>query len=256
MNILIANDDGINAKGIHVLADALAGMDDVNIYVCAPDRQRSCCGHALTMGNTIYLKEHDAKEFNNKVLWAAECTGVPADCVRLALYYLSDKGIKIDLVCAGINMGANYGTDFYYSGTLAAAREANVCFTQSIAFSLCTHEAVHFEHFAKIVPEVIRKAYGKLPVSTVLNVNIPDLPADKIKGMKICKMGRMDYGLEYFETEDGGYCVPYDILEESNQDPECDTVNGYDGYITLSAYELLIDDVKSNNLVRNLDIKL
>ncbi len=254
MNILLSNDDAIDAKGIHVLADCLLALDDVNIYVCAPDRQRSCCGHALTMHDNIYIKERDPKEFNEKTLWAAECTGSPADCVRLALYLLRKKNIKIDLVCSGINMGANYGTDTYYSGTMAAAREGAICFTQSIAFSLCRHFPTHYEHFTELVPQVIKKTYGKLPIGTILNVNVPDIPAEEIKGIKICRMGPVDYTMDFFEKEDGGYCIPYDILVDTHTEMEYDSVAGHSGYITLTPNDVLVYNGDSEKAVESLGI--
>ncbi len=259
MNILISNDDGIDAQGIHTLADAIAQLEDVNIYVVAPDTQRSCCGHALTLNNSVRIKAMIPTGFNEKVKWAYSCSGVPADCIRIGLYLLREAGTPADLVCTGINHGSNWGSDIFYSGTLAAAREASVCFTQSIAFSLCNEDAVHFEHFKEVVPAVIKKAYKKLPYTTVLNVNIPDLPAEEIKGTKVCKQGPMDYGLGYKTTinADGSIDLKFDGGVENNNkaDENWDSVCGNDGYVTLTPCDLFPYNESSLQSIRDLGIK-
>ena len=126
MNILISNDDGIFAPGIKKLACLLSKIKDADIYVCAPDRERSCVGQGLTLFDDLYLYDQPAEDFGPAVVWAKSCSGTPGDCVRLALSVLGMKGIKIDLVCAGINNGGNTGSDINYSGTFAACREAAI----------------------------------------------------------------------------------------------------------------------------------
>lgn len=260
MNILLANDDGIDAYGLHVLADAIAQLDDVNIYIIAPDSQRSCCGHGLTLTGKINIEPVNPMDFNEKVNWAYSCSGVPADCVRIGLFMLRRDGIKVDLVCTGINHGSNWGSDIFYSGTLAAAREASVCFTQAIAFSLCDNHPTHFEHFYEIVPEVINKAFGKLPCTTVLNVNVPDIPKEEIKGTKICKQGPMDYGLGYKESlsNASGVSFEFDGEEEyrDNIDPDWDCVLGRNGYITLVPCDLMPVSLESMKAIEDLNINI
>lgn len=260
MNILISNDDGIFAKGIHVLADALAQIEDVNIYIIAPDRQRSCCGHFLTLFDKVELEHKNVKEFNDKVRWAYSCTGGPADCIRLGIWMLQQQGIKPDLVCTGINEGSNWGSDVYYSGTLAAAREACVCFVQAIAFSVCDNKPTHFEYFYDLVPRVIDKAYGKLPYTTVLNVNVPDLPVEELKGMKVCKQGPMDYGLEYKKTLSNACGIAFEFKGEeiykNKADAEWDCVVGREGYVTLTACDLMPYNRESMDNIEKLGITL
>ena len=117
MNILVANDDGIQARGIAELAKALSKAG--NVYVAAPNSQRSASSHALSVNDEITMKKID---FEGATM-AFEVGGTPADCVKLALYVLRDKGIDIDVVYAGINHGGNLGTDTMYSGTVSAAAE-------------------------------------------------------------------------------------------------------------------------------------
>ena len=260
MNILLANDDGITAKGIHVLADALAQLDDVNLYIVAPDKQRSCCGHGLTLFDPVDLKAHDTKDFNDKVKWAYSCSGVPADCARIGIFLLKQEGVQLDLVCTGINHGSNWGSDVYYSGTLAAARESSVCFTQAIAFSVCDNHPTHFEYFKKIVPEVIKKAYKTLPYTTILNVNVPDLPEEEIKGIRVCKQGPMDYGLEYKKTLSNASGVTLEFKGEEIYinwaDENWDCVVGRDGYVTLTPVDLMPYNEESMESIRKLNIEL
>jgi len=258
MNILLANDDGIFAKGLHVLADAAAQMDDVSIYIVGPDRQRSCCGHGLTLYDNVDLKLLASSEFNPKVKWAYSCSGTPADCARIGIFMLKEQGIQPDLVCTGINHGSNWGSDIYYSGTLAAAREACICYTQAIAFSICSAKPVHFENFYDMVPHVIEKAYKKLPYTTVLNVNIPDLPKEEIKGIKVCKQGPMDYGLDYKASLSNacGFEFKFNGREvyKDRSDSEWDCVVGREGYITLTACDLMPYSRESMKAVAELGI--
>lgn len=191
-NILVTNDDGITARGIHRLAEALSRVG--NIYVCAPDRQRTAAGHGITVSERIYMKE---KAFHGAVK-AFSCSGTPADCVKLGLRIYRSQGIEMDMVCSGINHGANLGTDVLYSGTVSAALEGVICGLPSVAFSSCSHEAEHLEIFETLAPEVCRVALEKLDCKTVLNVNAPDLPPEQIKGLKITRLGAREYE-DYFD---------------------------------------------------------
>ena len=121
MNILVANDDGIKARGIYELVRALSEKAD--IYVCAPDSQRSASGHGITVSKPITLEE---TEFDNAKL-AFKISGTPADCVKIGMKILEQRNIKIDMVFSGINHGSNLGTDTLYSGTVSAAIEGTIC---------------------------------------------------------------------------------------------------------------------------------
>lgn len=195
-NILVTNDDGITARGIHALAEALAGIAE--IYVCAPDRQRTASGHGITVSEKLVLKE----EPFNKARKAYSCSGTPADCVKLGLRVFRSQGIEMDMVCSGINHGANLGTDVLYSGTVSAALEGVICGKPAIAFSSCSHEAVHLEVFEKLAPQICRAAYGKMNSRTVLNVNAPDLPVSEIKGLRFASLGAREYEDSFEAIED------------------------------------------------------
>jgi len=183
MNILIANDDGIGAKGIKELARALSQI--ANVYVCAPHTQRSACGHGITVGKPISMKE---VEFPNaKRAW--ELTGTPADCVKLGLKMLAEQGIVIHMVCSGINHGGNYGTDTLYSGTVSAAIEGCICGLPAIAVSVNDHHPITFEAACDLAVKTVKAAAGKIDANTVLNINVPNRPASKKIGLKIAKPG-------------------------------------------------------------------
>ena len=184
-NILITNDDGIQAKGIRTLVDALSEIAD--IYVVAPDAQRSACGHGITMHIPMVVKE---VEFPNaKKAWTA--SGTPADCVKLGVRELVEK---VDLVVSGTNMGANLGNDCFYSGTVSGAAEGIFCDYPSVAVSICSHTPENYEPSQKIARTVVEMVLEKgLAPGTMLNVNVPDIPGSEIKGVRITSLGRVKY---------------------------------------------------------------
>lgn len=196
MKILLCNDDGIHAPGIEVLHNALIGIGD--LCVVAPDTERSATGHAITIFDPIRTMpiEKAGRPFGIAV------DGTPADCVKLAISYLY-KDDPPDLVVSGINFGSNTGASILYSGTVSAASEATVLGTPAIAFSLCTYDKPHWETAAHVVADVVKK-YIKtpLPPGNLLNVNIPNIPLNELKGMKAACMGRARFIERFSEHRD------------------------------------------------------
>jgi len=192
LNILVANDDGVYRRGIKELVSALSRVEGAKIYVFAPDRERTAAGHGITMRDSLYVEPWDKTDYP-----AAEqvfsCSGTPADCVKIGVALLKERGIGIDLVCSGINHGSNLGTDFYYSGTVACAMEGRLLGIPSIAFSLCSSESTHFEAFQELVPEIVTKSLGKIPSDTFLNVNVPAIPKEELKGIIVTSMDLKEY---------------------------------------------------------------
>lgn len=232
INILVANDDGIQAEGIRHLVDALSKV--ANVYVCAPDSQRSAAGHGMTLGKPMSAVE---VEYKNAVK-AYAISGTPADCVKLGRNLLTKAGIKIDMVFSGINMGGNLGTDAIYSGTVAAAMEGHFYGYPSVAVSVDSHEAVHFEKACQLAVSAVKNAYPKMNGDMMLNINTPDIPADEIKGVRFTRMGRREYNEYFKETVDesgnvqywyGGECVVYEGLPE-----EIDVISHQNGYATVT----------------------
>lgn len=178
MHILLSNDDGFEAPGIRCLQAALANKAEVTMV--APDRNRSGASNSLTLEYPIR-----ADLVSDKVY---KVDGTPTDCVHLAITGLLKK--EPDLVVSGINAGANMGDDVLYSGTVAAAMEGRFLGLPAIAVSLVGQELTHYETAATIVMNLINElASAPLPSDTILNINVPDLPLDRIAGIKTTRLG-------------------------------------------------------------------
>ena len=187
MNILLTNDDGVHAEGLLAAKNALKELGEV--FVLAPDRPRSACGHSITLHKP--LRVQPAKMLDGAM--AISCSGTPTDCVNLALLGVLEE--KMDLVVSGINIGPNLGWDLTYSGTVSAAMEGSIMGLPSVAVSVASHaHDVDFSISAKLTVEIARLlSVNKLPGSTFLNVNVPALPADQIKGIRVTRVGKRTY---------------------------------------------------------------
>jgi len=187
MNILLTNDDGIHAKGLLVLKNKLKLKH--NIFVCAPDDQRSATSHSMTLGNPIRIKEI---YIDNERCYS--CSGFPADCVFLGVLELF-KHIKIDLVVSGINLGANLGFDISYSGTVGAAKEGLSYGIPSVATSITTHDKnANFSVAADYTVDIIHKLFeNNIQKNCIYNINVPNLPKEEIKGIKCTNMSGVRY---------------------------------------------------------------
>ena len=190
MHILVTNDDGITAPGILALATEMRALGKVTIL--APDRNWSASGHVKTLDRPLRVRE--IKLADGTPAWA--CDGAPSDCVSLATHGFVEE--KIDVVVSGINAHANVGHDVTYSGTVTAAMEATIWDLPAIAFSLDQPDGnprpVDYTPGARVARRVAQAVikYG-LPENVLLNVNIPFLPEDQIKGFRISRMGLRVY---------------------------------------------------------------
>ncbi|KMT21383.1 5'/3'-nucleotidase SurE [Clostridium cylindrosporum] len=188
MKILITNDDGINAEGIKFLAMELEKEHE--IIVIAPDTEKSACSHSITLKNTLYLKEAFIDGISSKCY---SLNGTPVDCVKIGIEYIAND---IDLVISGINFGSNLGTDVLYSGTVSAAIEAAIQKKPSIAISLRIQDNLNdrFKVAAQYAKDIVNRAIlNNLKSDVVLNVNVPDIPKNEIKGIKVCNLGNKIY---------------------------------------------------------------
>lgn len=194
MRLLISNDDGVLAPGIRALADELASIAD--IHVIAPDRNRSGASNSLTLSRPLSLRSLD-----NGYL---SVDGTPTDCVHLALTGYLD--VNIDMVVSGINEGANLGDDVLYSGTVAAAMEGRYLGLPALAVSMVnTHnQPIQHYHTAAVIAKklVLKLIQHRLPSQTILNVNVPDLPLNEIKGMVVTRLGTRHPALPLVEQTD------------------------------------------------------
>ncbi len=180
MRILLSNDDGVYAPGLMVLYQSLKEIADIDVV--APDRNRSGASSSLTLHNPLRIHRLD----NGFV----SVEGTPTDCVHLALTGLLAE--LPDLVVSGINEGANLGDDILYSGTVAAAIEGRFLGLPSIAISLASRECHYYETAGQVVKSIVQGLIKeKLPlgVSTILNVNVPDLPAHLLQGITVTRLG-------------------------------------------------------------------
>ncbi|MCL4415958.1 MAG: 5'/3'-nucleotidase SurE [Actinobacteria bacterium] len=189
--ILLTNDDGIEAKGITMLYNALVKNAGWNIWIVAPDKERSAIGHAITVFYPISVK----KEFINGIFCGYAVDGTPADCVKLAIAAIFER--KPDLLISGINRGANVGRNIIYSGTVSAATEGTIYNVPSIAVSMNNLKDTDYTFAAEFTKNIASLLLGSanLPERTLLNINIPDVSEDKIKGVKITNQSDMTMAL-------------------------------------------------------------
>ena len=194
MNILISNDDGVNARGLRELIRALHEEAGAKIYVCVPDGQRSASGHGITMNKPITVAEANLEH----VELAYMTSGLPADCVKVGMEFLRRAGIHIDVVYSGINHGGNLGTDTLYSGTVSAAVEGSLCGKPSVAVSVDSHQAEHFDYACQLAVNAAKALEKQIESGTadhrvVLNINTPNKPREEIKGLRYTKLGPREY---------------------------------------------------------------
>ncbi|MFY8150227.1 MAG: 5'/3'-nucleotidase SurE [Prochlorococcaceae cyanobacterium] len=183
LRILISNDDGVFAEGIRTLAAAAASRGHRVTVVC-PDQERSATGHGLTLQTPIRAERADELFADGIHAWA--CSGTPSDCVKLALFRLLEEWP--DLVLSGINHGPNLGTDVLYSGTVSAAMEGTIEGLPALAVSSADYR---WRHFGPAADLALAVAEGMLergwPAGTLLNLNVPPLPAEQFAPLRWCR---------------------------------------------------------------------
>ncbi|HEX8328303.1 MAG TPA: 5'/3'-nucleotidase SurE [Hymenobacter sp.] len=203
--ILVSNDDGITAPGIRHLVEIVQGLG-AEVVVVAPDSPQSGMGHAITIGQALRLTRNPV--FGPDVD-AYECSGTPADCVKIAKHYVL-KGRNPDLVVSGINHGSNASVNVLYSGTMSAAIEAAIEGLPAVGFSLCEYGPnADFSHVGEWVSQVCRHALAHgIPAGTALNVNIPKNSATPIAGLRLARQARAKWQ-EEFDRRLDPYQRPY-----------------------------------------------
>ena len=238
MKILICNDDGVYAPGIKILNEILS--KDFDITVVAPLEERSTTGHTLTLDHPLRVVEIEKNVYG--------CSGYPADCALMGIAQIMNES-KPDIVVSGINRGANLGQDIYYSGTVAAAREASFHNIKSIAVSSVVDflnskpTTDYYETAAEVVKMLINNGiHEDLCERSLLNVNVPNLPLKDIKGIKATSLGFRKYSEEILERSDfrdrqyywiGG--IYKGFVEDVDSD--CHAVD--QGYISVSPIKMI-----------------
>lgn len=181
--ILVCNDDGITSKGIRTLVNVMKELGEV--IVVAPNSPQSGMGHAITVGETLRLEENTIFEG----IQAFECSGTPADCVKMARHFVLRDMRQPDLVVSGINHGSNTSISVLYSGTMSAAIEGAIEGVPAIGFSLAdySHDA-DFSHTEEPIYRIAKQVLEKgLPKGVALNVNFPPLRNEPLKGIRVCR---------------------------------------------------------------------
>jgi 5'-nucleotidase len=191
LRILLSNDDGYRAEGLQRLADALRPLAEITVV--APDRNRSGASNSLTLDVPLRVSS-----FGDGMYYVS---GTPTDCVHLAISGFFD--FEHDMVVSGINDGANLGDDVLYSGTVAAAIEGRFLGLPTLAVSLVVRDGRHFDTAARVASElVMRLIRTPLHASMILNVNVPDLPYERLRGFRVTRLGHRHRSEAVIRTSD------------------------------------------------------
>lgn len=241
---LLTNDDGYFSEGIKALREKLRSLG--RVITVAPDRNLSGVGHSLTFTQPLRIRRVD-EDF-----WTV-IGGTPADCVHFG-YYLFLEGKKPDLVCSGINEGPNLGEDITYSGTVSGAMEGRILGIPSIAFSAFGREDVDFSQMAEVAKKVVLKVLERgVPEDTYLNVNIPNLPEEEIKGFMLTRQGRRAYKEKVLKLSDPSGRPLYWITAEEfgwHLEEGTDYWAVYHGYVSITPLQLDLTNYRAMEYFR------
>lgn len=244
MRILVTNDDGIHSKGLLVLKQALETVGEV--FVVAPDRPRSASGHSITLHKPLRIQPIPLAD--GRIGYASN--GTPTDCVTLGVHVVMEE--RVDLVVSGINAGPNLGWDLTYSGTVSAAVEGAILGLPAFAISIVSEEGETpcYETAASVARHITTVlAKHRLPAYTFLNVNVPNLPFNEIRGYQVTALGKRQYADRLTAREDPKgrpyYWLSGSLVEDQHQ-PGTDVYAVAHGMVSitpvqldLTAYDLL-----------------
>ena len=242
MLILLTNDDGIHSEGLTLLMENLQKQHEV--CVVAPERERTCVGHAITLHKPLRMKELGGGVYATN--------GTPADCVLLGVKAVLKK--KPDLVISGINKGPNMGQDVNYSGTVAAAKEGAFLGIPSLAVSMNGRSHYHFADAIKVIEMIIAVVEGSSFLdSTFLNINVPNVSFNKMKGFMVTRLGKRIYNDKVIERTDprggkyywiGGNGELYEPIEGT------DFYAIERGFVSVTPLGLDVTSIKSINIYK------
>lgn len=247
MKILLVNDDGIFAQGLRAMSLALCEKHEV--FIVAPDGEKSGSGRSLTFHNHLnYNKEDIIQGVESYSL-----TGTPADCTKFGIDTIL-KGNKPDVVISGINNTCNIGTDIVYSGTVNAALEACMHDVYGIAVSYNCFDG-NYDFVARFVADNLQKLIDLLPKdkSTIFNINFP-VSQDKLKGIVFSRTGERIYHDEYQFIEGKGYLITGHPIAHDKNENNTDVVLCENGYATIAPVKVNLNDEALYNAIK--DIRL
>lgn len=240
MKILISNDDGIDAEGIYRLAEAMSEIGEV--IIIAPKTEQSAAGHSITMKIPLRISKYKVR---NKFKGYA-INGTPADCVKIGITHILKE--LPDIVISGINHGSNTAISIIYSGTVSAAREAAILGCPAIAVSVTDHNPKHFDAAANFVKELALKVIkNKLPEGIVLNVNVPNIPKEEIKGILPTHQGKSKWDDGYEERVDpygNNYYWLTGKMADTDEEIHNDQVAVQNNYISVTPIHFDLTDYK------------
>ncbi len=248
MKILITNDDGIHAPGLHCLAETLAACHDV--YVVAPDTEKSASSASITLRYPLKVKEFTPAS-PTAVKKFFQVNGMPADCAKIALGVILAED-KPDILISGINHGENMGVDIRYSGTVAAAFEGLFFELPSIAVSTATfYSNPKYPTAAKFIFDNIEKLYARcreFDNRCVLNVNVPSVESSEIKGSRITRVNNFRYRDEYKAISDPSSLVHYWLSgckEKIENDENTDLIAVQNGFVSITPLQFDMTDFRA-----------
>ncbi len=247
MKILVTNDDGIDSAGINALAKSLSEIAEV--IVVAPHKEQSAVGHGITMQIPLRVIEY----YKNGSLFGYAVDGTPADCVKMGIRNIMKR--PPDLVFSGINHGSNTAINIIYSGTVSAAREAAIMDVPAVAISVTSHVVRDFTYATKVAKMIAEKLYKKdLPKGTMLNVNVPDVPEDEIKGILITKQGKSKWDDIYEKRTDPfgrDYYWLTGHLVEADKGLDIDQVAVTNKYVSITPIHFDLTDYEIFNQMKS-----
>ncbi len=251
MRILVCNDDGIDSPGIYTLAESLKEIGEVTVV--APLKEQSAVGHAITMHYPLRVTKH----FKNGSFFGHAVDGTPADCVKIGIRNLMKD--PPDLVVSGINHGSNTAINIIYSGTVSAAREAAIMDIPSIAISVTNHAVTDFNFAGKVAKLLAKEITGKdIPLGTLLNVNVPDVPENKIAGILLTKQGKSKWD-DIYERRQDPYGKDYYWLTgnllEMDKEIELDEAAIKRNYVSVTPIHFDLTDYETYNKMKKWNIE-
>lgn len=250
LNILVSNDDGIDAPGLFALVKELKKVGSV--AVVAPHAQQSAVGHAITMNYPLRVKQ--IKKNGKFFGYAVE--GTPADAVKLGVRALLKR--KPDILVSGINHGSNTAISVIYSGTVSAAREGTILGIPSLAVSLATYGPADFRYAAKFARRLTRLvAEHGLPQGTLLNVNVPPLDEKEIRGVRVTRQGKAIWADVYDARRDPAnkeYFWLTGNLEEADKEPDADQWAVTHRYVSITPIQYDLTDYAMMSVLQTWDM--
>jgi 5'-nucleotidase len=253
LNILLTNDDGVYSQGLAALAGEISKIATVTIV--APDRERSATAHAITMHKPLRVEKVDLP-VHNVTAW--KINGTPSDCVKIALEALLD--FTPDMVLSGINQGPNLGTDVIYSGTVSAAIEAAISGVPSVAFSITAYENINYNQASVFAGKLCHQiSKYDFPNDALLNVNIPPITEEEIKGLYITHLGTRKYKNSFDKRKDPRgrtyYWMAGEVIEDLN-DVESDVWAIRNNYISITPLKFNLTNYDIIETIRQWNIKI